>query len=67
MVRNGGKRRVLFYSEDLLKAGLGANENLIKFAETFERFTVIDLQSERDTFDEVFQNVGNGRAGIQEL
>lgn len=49
-------------SEDLLKAVLEPKKNSVKFAETFERVTVINLQSGRETFDGVFQTLESDEA-----
>jgi hypothetical protein len=44
-------------NEDLLKSILQAKNSAPKFAETFEKFTVINLENGRETFDEVFKTL----------
>lgn len=46
-------------SEELLKEILATRENYPKFAETFEKFTVVNLKNGRGVFNEVFQTLEN--------
>ena len=48
--------------ENLLKAVLEPKKKRLKFNETFERLTVIDLRNGRETFDEVFQRLESDEA-----
>ncbi len=58
-----GQNELIFAnSEDLLKAVLAPKKNDLKFAENFERLTVIDLQNGRAAFEEIFQTLETDEA-----
>lgn len=58
-----GQNELIFAnSEELLHAVLIANKTRRKFAESFERLTVIDLENGREAFDEIFQTLETDEA-----
>lgn len=53
----GGNALVFSNSEDFLKEILSAKTNAPKFADSFEKITVINLENGRETFKDVFRTL----------